>query len=181
MKELDKKSGFAKYLVELQLCYKAVIGMCAGTFVIAAVYIFLLKWLTKPLLYISMFIIFIGFGLLAAFLWMKKEDYATEVCGMVKGDDGKETNVCAKPMNYQYCLYGGIGAAIIDAIYLMFICCCWKNISLGASIMECASQFVASTLRVVLLPIGAYVICVPFIAYWTVTAVYLYSMGTPTF
>jgi len=155
--------------------------MCFGSFVIAAFYIFLLKWLTKPLLYISMFIIFLGFGLLGGWLWLKKADYSEEVCGDVKGEDGKTTNVCSKPINYQYCFYGAIVAWVVDVIYMMFICCCWKNISLGASIMECASQFVASTLRVILLPIGAYLVCAPFVAYWTVTAVYLYSMGTPEF
>ena len=61
------------------------------------------------------------------------------------------------------------------------MCCCWKNISLGASIMEAASEFVSQNLRIIFLPIIGYCICVPFIIYWIYTAVYLYSIGEPEF
>jgi len=47
--------------------------------------------------------------------------------------------------------------------------------------MECASEFVAGNMRVLWLPISAYVVCVPFIAYWVVTAVFLYSIGEPEY
>lgn len=57
------------------------------------------------------------------------------------------------------------------------MCCCWSNISLGASIMEAASDFVAGNLRILLLPIAAYFVCIPFIAYWFVSAVFLWSIG----
>lgn len=47
--------------------------------------------------------------------------------------------------------------------------------------METASDFVTGNIRVLLLPITSYLVCVPFILYWVVTAVYLYSMGIPEF
>lgn len=49
--------------------------MCGGTIVISIVYIFLLKWITKPLLYTSMLLILIGFVLLGGWCWMKKDEY----------------------------------------------------------------------------------------------------------
>jgi len=49
--------------------------MAVATIVISIAYIFLLKWLTKPLLYTSMLIILIGFVLLGGWLWLKKADY----------------------------------------------------------------------------------------------------------
>jgi len=55
--------------------------------------------------------------------------------------------------------------------------CCWSNISLGASIMEAASKFVTDNIRIVLLPIVAYILSMVFFAYWAVTAVYLYGVG----
>lgn len=79
------------------------------------------------------------------------------------------------------CFYGAIGSWVIGFIYLVFICCCWKNIALGAAIMESASEFVSSNLRIILLPVIAYIVCVPFFAYWVVTAVHLYSIGEPEF
>jgi hypothetical protein len=59
--------------------------------------------------------------------------------------------------------------------------CCWKNISLGASIMEAASDFVGSNLRIIFLPIIAYLIALIFFAYWIVTAIYLYGVGDAKF
>jgi len=49
--------------------------MCVATIFISIIYIFLLKWLTKPLLYISMVLILAGFVLLGGWLWLKKADY----------------------------------------------------------------------------------------------------------
>lgn len=47
--------------------------------------------------------------------------------------------------------------------------------------MEAASEFVSGNLRIVVLPIIAYIISMIFFAYWTVTAVYVYSIGTAEF
>ena len=137
--------------------------MAVATIFISIFHIFLLKWLTKPLLYTSMLLILIGFILLGGWAWMKKAEY----------------DPVLQEKNYNYCLYGAIVAWSLAGIYLCFIICCWKNISLGASIMECASEFVAGNLRVLWLPVTSYLVCVPFIAYWIVTAVFLYSMGEP--
>lgn len=127
MLELDKSTGFVKYVVELKDCWEILLGMAIATIFISIFYIFLLKWITKPLLYTSMLIILIGFILLGGWMWLKKADYDQEL----------------QKENYQYCFYGAIVSWVIGAVYLGFICCCWKNIALGASIMECASEFVA--------------------------------------
>jgi hypothetical protein len=47
--------------------------------------------------------------------------------------------------------------------------------------MEAASAFVTSTKRVILLPIVAYAICVPYLVYWIFAAVFLYSIGEPEY
>jgi len=43
--------------------------------------------------------------------------------------------------------------------------------------MEAASKFVTDNIRIVLLPIVAYILSMVFFAYWAVTAVYLYGVG----
>lgn len=47
--------------------------------------------------------------------------------------------------------------------------------------MEAASDFVACNLRILALPIVAYLLSLVFFAYWIVTCIYLYGIGDPTF
>ena len=47
--------------------------------------------------------------------------------------------------------------------------------------METASEFVVENKEIVKLPVIAYAICLPIIGWWTLTSIYLYSMGTPVF
>jgi ABC-type bacteriocin/lantibiotic exporter with double-glycine peptidase domain len=53
--------------------------MSAATLVISLIYIFLLKWITKPLLYVSMVLILACLILLGGWSWMKKDDYDKEL------------------------------------------------------------------------------------------------------
>jgi len=101
--------------------------MAGATFLISIIYIFLLKWITKPLLYISMVAILAAFLLLGMWAWIKKDDYDPKL----------------ESENYNYAKAGAMVAWVFAGIYFFFICCCWNNISLGASIMEAASVFVS--------------------------------------
>ena len=75
LKSLDESTGLVKYLVELGEVYDILIGMAVASVVIDVVYIFLLRWITKPLLYTSMFLILVGFLLLGLWCWLKKDEY----------------------------------------------------------------------------------------------------------
>ena len=44
--------------------------------------------------------------------------------------------------------------------------------------MECASEFVAEYLRIVILPIIVYFIAVIYFIFWLLSVVWLYSVGT---
>jgi solute carrier family 44 (choline transporter-like protein), member 2/4/5 len=76
---------------------------------------------------------------------------------------------------------GSFAIWILVALYTCFILCNWKNISLGASIMETASEFVGENKELIKLPIIAYALCLPIICWWTISSIYIYSMGTPVF
>lgn len=162
---MDEQFNFGQYVTDMQICWKGLAIMCAVTFGIAIVYIFLLKWITKPLLYISMVLILALFMLFGGWCWIKRMEY----------DPEKEKK------NYQYAMIGAIISWVIAFLYLCFICCCWRNISLGASIMEAASDFVSSNLRVILLPILAYMVSFLYLMWWIFSATYLYSVGEPEF
>jgi solute carrier family 44 protein 1 (choline transporter-like protein) len=139
--------------------------MSFGSVLIAIIYVWLLKKIVKPMLYISMFLILVFLLLLGGWAWIKKASY----------DPVKEEK------NYNYAYAGAIGAWVFAGIYACFMCCCWKNISLGASIMEAASDFVSQNLRVVLLPILSFIISFVFFVFWIFTAMYIYSIGTAEF
>jgi hypothetical protein len=57
----------------------------------------------------------------------------------------------------------------------------WKAISLGASVMETASDYIADNRIITVLPFVAYLLCAPITLWWTVTAVYIYGLGEPIF
>lgn len=47
--------------------------------------------------------------------------------------------------------------------------------------MEAASDFVSGNLRILVLPIVAYLLSLIFFAYWIVTCVYIYGIGDVKF
>jgi len=75
-KAIEEQSGIGMYLVEIQNCWQAIAIMSGCTIIISIIYIFLLKWITKPLLYISMFVIFVAFVLLGGYCYLHMADYA---------------------------------------------------------------------------------------------------------
>ena len=139
--------------------------MAFGTFAISIIYIFLLKWLTKPLLYLSMMAILIGFVLLGGWNWLKRSEYDPE----------------AESKNYRFSTSGAITAWVVGFLYFLFISCCWNNIKVGVAIVEAASEFVTQNLRILIVPLISFFIFVSYIAYWLITAVHLYSIGEPEF
>ena len=47
--------------------------------------------------------------------------------------------------------------------------------------MVTASEFVGENKELIKLPIIAYALCLPIICWWTISSIYIYSMGTPVF
>lgn len=127
MAAMSSNSAFTSSMNDIQLCWKVVLGMCVATILIAMIYVFLLKWIVKPVLYVSMVLILALFVLFGFWSFMKRSDY----------------DPTTQKKNYDYATAGaGVGWGLAF-LYACFMCCCWKNISLGASIMEAASDFVA--------------------------------------
>jgi uncharacterized membrane protein YfcA len=75
---MEKSPAFgtvAKYATDIQICWKGMVYMCVASVFITVIYVFLLKWITKPLLYVSMLIILICFILLGGWSWIKRSEY----------------------------------------------------------------------------------------------------------
>lgn len=147
-------------MTDLQNGWKPIAIMAAGSFVVAFIYVFLLRWIVKPLLYISMVLILVMFIAIGAWCFIHAADFK------------KDSN------EYKYNIAGAGVAWGIAFAYLCCMCCCWKNIALGASIMEAASAFVTSNIRILILPIIAYFLSVIVFLVWIYSAVYIWSVGT---
>ena len=69
--------------------------------------------------------------------------------------------------------------AVLTALYLIFVCCQWKNIQIGAAIMDAAGHFLATNPHIALVPLIIYALILPVVAWYAAVNVFLYSCGTP--
>ncbi len=80
---------------------------------------------------------------------------------------------------------GNIAAAVAigvgTLIYIIIIACLWTDIKIGACIMEASGDFMSSNIKVIVVPIIATVMFLPFILWWAATIIYLFGMGTPVY
>ena len=127
----------SSYVLDMTACWPVVCYMTAISFVGTIFYIFILRWAVKPILYTSLVLIAIFVILAGVFAWTKVEEY--------KGTE-KEKFAWA----FAICIW------VLGGLYLCFLCCNWRNIRLGASILVAASMFVMDTKRIVFIPLLAY-------------------------
>lgn len=116
-----------------------------------------------------MIIILMVFIAIGAFCFVHAKDIKENVKG------GTESN------EYKYNVAGAMVSFVIALAYLICMCCCWNNIALGASIMEAASDFVTSNIRVIFLPVIAYFLSVITFIMWIYSAVYIWCIGEPEY
>ena len=67
----DSMGGMGRYMVDIRNSWRLIVLMCLMSVVITLVYLALLRWITKPILYISLFAIFL-FGTLTA-VWLYRQ------------------------------------------------------------------------------------------------------------
>lgn len=74
IESLANNTPIGKYMDSVKTTWKVVAGMAVASVAITILYIMLLRWITKPILYISLLIIF-GLGVGGGFLaYQKSED-----------------------------------------------------------------------------------------------------------
>jgi len=95
-----------------------VLLVAAGISLVAStVYLMLLKWIAKPMIYISMVLIFVlmvGGGFYVLYVGYNYES----------GDHTRNVMIGMAILIWILCF-----------IYLIAICCCWRSIQLAAAIM----------------------------------------------
>jgi Plasma-membrane choline transporter len=123
----------------------------------------MMKWITKPIIYISIVNILIC-GIIFSVLTGYKASQ------LIPGSDDYKGNIAAS-----------VAIGVGTLIYIIIIGCLWNDIKIGASIMEAAGDFMSSNLKVIVVPIIATVMFLPFILWWAATIIYLFGMGTPLY
>ena len=67
----------------------------------------------------------------------------------------------------------------IAALFFLCVCCCCRAIKLGIAVYKTTAQYIASNLRIFLLPALSYLIAFIWLLCWIVSALYVYSVGEP--
>jgi hypothetical protein len=147
-------------MVDLMESWKVLAGMAFGSLLITVLYIVLLRWITKIILYTSLvgFLIF-GFAFAGWNIW-------------------KYTQALPGSTDAKTALYIGIIAGVVTLIYLICLCCMWSAIALGASVIEACSDFVGSTTRLGLVPTITFLCYIPIFCWWVIGSVFVYATGT---
>ena len=73
----------------------------------------------------------------------------------------------------------GVLLWILAGVFLLILCCCWSRIQLGTAIVQASSDFVANTPSILLLPLFFFIIVGAWVVFWVISAIYVYSVGTP--
>lgn len=163
--KIGSKDYLGSLIKDVQTGWPIIIIMSAITLAITILYIFLLQWLAKPMLYVCLFL-FVG-GILGAGAYLMY--LFTTVAEGVQSPDGK---------GY---LGGAISLWIVAFFVICFIICQWKNIRLGAAVLQASSDFMSSNQRLIFLPLINYFIMAPIVAAWLVFMAFLGSIGTPKY
>ena len=70
-----------------------------------------------------------------------------------------------------------IAAWILAAIYVLVLLCLWKSLQISLAVLEAASDFVASNMRVVLVPVVFFIINIAAFCCWIAGVVCVFSVG----
>jgi hypothetical protein len=80
----------------------------------------------------------------------------------------------------EYMKYAAYGLWGVAALYALCVCCCWNAIRIGIAVYQTTAQYVATNLRIFLLPLGAYLFCAIWLVGWGLSTIYVFSVGEPT-
>jgi choline transporter-like protein 2/4/5 len=158
---MNESNPLTTALLDLVRSWKLIAAMSGVVFLTTFLYVFLLQWIAKPLLYISLVVLLLFLAGSGFFCFMKKGDYEV---------DSSE---------YNGMFAGAIVFWAVGALYLCFICCQYKNIALGASILQASSDFLSSNTRIIFMPVFIYILMIPVAGIWLFSTLNLMSLGTP--
>lgn len=159
MVEKFTSGDLGRYMGDLAVAWWILLVAAGISLVFSLAYLFLLRWIAKPMIYISMVIIFlllVGGGFYVFYVGLTYE----------AGDHTRNLMIAMAIVIWVLCF-----------IYLVLICCCWRNIQLAAAIMQAASDFVRNTTRIFFVPGVFFLIIGVWVVFWVISAIWVFSVG----
>lgn len=145
--------------MDLVNCWQVMVICIGAAFIIGLLYLLLLRCCVGVMVWATIFAVLAILGGGGYWAYRTKDRYDTE------------------DQNYKYLLYGAYTLWGLTVFYLLLILCCCSRIRLAVAIMKVTSQFIYNTPSVLLIPIIFLIFCVIWVAAWTFTAVYIFSVG----
>jgi len=142
-----RKNPIFVQLVNLYTAYRALILSLLSAFVLCIIYIYFLSIFAE---YVAWGIIFLTQALLVAFslgsfyMWTTYEDEQMKTGALV----------------------GGIVFAILAALFLLAICCGWKQLKAAIKIIDATADYLSATKRVFGVPLIYYIVMVAYFLFW---------------
>lgn len=151
----------SKYIGDIGTCWGVILGMSIATLLIAFLYLIGLKYIAGPLTYSALVIL----------LLLQVAGGAWAMSAASKYPEESST--------YKAYQYSGIGLFVVAGVYLIILLCCCTNIRRAVGIVKATSNFSQSVPEIFAVPVVFFLISLLWMAFWTVSALFLYSIGDP--
>lgn len=140
-------------------------------FVLGFIYMFLLKWMAKPIVFISIVLVQILIILAGYLVYNKSQEMQDDIDeqGGVASEEDED--------NQKYVLYLSYAIFALAGIYFIVMLCLCSRIRLAIAIFQVTSDFMRDTPSIFLVPIIFLIIGVIFLAIWIVSAVFIFTVG----
>ena len=149
-----------KILADIGASWKVIAISAVTALILGYLFLFIIRCIGGAIIYLSLLLIlacFVGGGL-----------YVMEYAKVNIADDDPYKQYA----NYAaYVLFG------LAALELVCVCCCWKAIKIAVAVYKTTAQYVASNLRILVLPLFSWVILGIWGLTWLFCAVHVYSVG----
>ena len=149
------------YLADIANSWQVILIASITSILLGYIYLILIRWMGAFIIWLS--IILLQLSLIGGGVYMYFES-----------DTYDEDSDYRDWLKYAaYAIWGVAG------LFLCCICCCWNSIRIGIAVYETTAEYVASNLRIFLLPLCAYIVCIIWFGGWLISAVFVFSVGEP--
>jgi hypothetical protein len=155
-------NGGAEIFYDIQTCWAVILVASICTFILAYIYLFLIKLLGGIIIWVSLacsLLLFIGAGFYSYFPARNQYDPADPT--------------------YDYLAYAAYVSWALAGILLITILFCFNAIQLGVAVFKTTSDYVKANMIITALPSISTVVSAIWFVVWLSSAVYIFSVGTP--
>lgn len=154
-------NSIGPYISDIGDTWYVILGSVFLCVFISLLYIAAMKVMARVLAWISIVLILVGLVGMGAFFWY--------LDGKVELENPAES--------HYYYIFAAIGCWIVALLYMVAIFFLWRSLSISIAIIECASDFVGSQKRSVLVPVFSFLVMLVAFVCWIAGMVCIASVG----